>query len=45
MKFEALFGDKFVITEYIANAVENDHISLYLPNFHYISHTLQSHWG
>ena len=36
------------LTEYIANAVQNDNISLYLPNFisciHYISHTLRSHW-
>ena len=31
------------LTEYIANAVKNDHISLYLPNFRYISHAFQSH--
>ena len=31
------------LTEYIANAVENDDMSIYLPNFRYISHTLQSH--
>ena len=31
------------LTEYIANAVENDNISLYLPNFRYISHTLRAH--
>ena len=31
------------LTEYVANAMENDHMSIYLPNFRYISHTLQSH--
>ena len=31
------------LTEYVANAVENDHMSIYLPNVRYISHTLQSH--
>ena len=28
------------LTEYVANAVENGHMSIYLPNFRYISHTL-----
>ena len=31
------------LTEYIANAVENHNISLYMPNFRYISHTSRSH--
>ena len=31
------------LTEYVGNAVENDDMSIYLPNFRYISHTLQSH--
>ena len=31
------------LTEYVSNAVENGHMSIYLPNFRDISHTLQSH--
>ena len=31
------------LTEYIANAVENHNISLYMPTFRHISHTSRSH--